>query len=206
MLPLTCTNVATHLYQCCHSPVPPDLILHYLASLTVQFGEPVVAPSPAPISPTQSLPLSRSLEPLASNTWSENSSDPFLPESNYHPASTYGRCSPQLPGSPHLSVKHELSTRTAVTFPRGARPASRTESVGSSSSSFDQGDPRLLHVDPVTRPISSSLSGTSDYGSALSNAIRDLKTKALYLGEVVREYHWTSVSQGDCDYILKVRV
>ena len=92
-------------------------------------------------------------------------------------------------------MKHD---RSAVTFPRNVRPTSHAESGESSSPSFDQGDSRLLSSG---RPVSSSLSATSDYGSAMSNAIRELKTNALYVAEVVREFTW----QVEGDSVLKVR-
>ena len=154
-----------------------------------QYGQPMLAPSPTHTSPT--LPVSRSMEPIQSS-WSELSSDPFS-ENNYHLASHYGTSTPP-PSSPLLTVKQD---RSAGTIPRNVRPTSRAESVGSSSSSFDQGDPRLLSCG---RPVSSSLSATSDYGSALSNAMRELKTSALYVAEVVREFNW----QVEGDSVLKV--
>lgn len=45
------------------------------------------------------------------------------------------------------------------------------------------------------RPTSSSMS--SGYGSALSNAPKELKSKTLYAAEVLRDYNWISMSQGD---------
>ena len=175
----------------------PPIIFYYS-----QFGEPMIAPtSPGPQSPT--LLISQSMESIdRTATWSEPSRNPF---SDNHIPSPYGTASPVLPSSPLMQPRHEIPTRSSVTFPRSARPGSRTDSVGSSSSSFDQGDSRILQVEQrQARPVSSSLSGAYDQGSALSKAMKELKSKALYVAEVVQEYNWASVTQGDSDCILKV--
>ncbi len=160
--------------------------------MCLQFGEPMIAPAdPGSLSPH--LTPSHSMDRMA--TWSETTTkDSFS-------TSLYGASSPPTPSSPLLQTRHEIPTRTSVTVPRNFRPASRTESVGSSSSSFDQGEAqRLIQA----RPVSSSLSGASDQGSAVSMAIRELKSKALYVAEVVQEYNWTNLAQGENSCILEV--
>lgn len=49
------------------------------------------------------------------------------------------------------------------------------------------------------RPVSSLSSG---YGSAVSNAVAELKEKAIYKAEVVRQYNW--VSSTSTDFMLEV--
>ncbi len=157
----------------------------------------MIAPaSPGKMSPT--LTPSRSMEPMdRMATWSETTKDPFL-------TSSYGANSPATPSSPLLQTRHEIPTRSSVTVPLNFRPASRTESVGSSSSSYDHGEAQRL-VPLEARPVSSSLSGASDQGSAVSLAIKKLKSKALFVAEVIQQYNWTA-EQGDSNCILRVSV
>ena len=49
------------------------------------------------------------------------------------------------------------------------------------------------------RPVSSLSSG---YGSAVSNAVAELKEKAIYKAEVVRQYKW--VSSTSANFVLEV--
>lgn len=49
------------------------------------------------------------------------------------------------------------------------------------------------------RPVSSLSSG---YGSAVSNAVAELKEKAIYKAEVVRQYKW--VSSTNINFVLEV--
>lgn len=49
------------------------------------------------------------------------------------------------------------------------------------------------------RPVSSLSSG---YGSAVSNAVAELKEKAIYKAEVVRQYRW--VSSTNINFVLEV--
>ena len=51
------------------------------------------------------------------------------------------------------------------------------------------------------RPVSSLSSG---YGSAVSNAVAELKEKAIYIAEVVRQYKW--VSSTNSNFVLEVSV
>lgn len=136
-------------------------------------------------------------------------------ESTYKLAGSYGTSgiSPQQQGSPLLRGRRDnehllpLPNQNSKTLPRDMRPVSYSGSIASSNSSYDHSDSHFLQVEQQRRPVSSSLS--SGYGSgrsALSNAIKDLKSKALYVAEVVKEYNWISVSQGDFDCILKVRL
>lgn len=158
----------------------------------------------APLTPglSNTLPISRSMEPIdkCTATWSEHAPH----ETNFHRACSYaaGTTSPPLSNSPLLQSRHKLTIRSPMTFPRNAWPGvSCSDSVGSSLSSFDQAESGLLH----TRSVSSSLSGTSDHGSTLSSAIRELKHRALYIAEVLQDYNWIGVAQGDSDCILQVR-
>ena len=50
------------------------------------------------------------------------------------------------------------------------------------------------------RPVSSLSSG---YGSAVSNAVADLKEKAIYKAEVIRQYKWESSTHNEL--VLQVR-
>lgn len=50
-----------------------------------------------------------------------------------------------------------------------------------------------------TRPVSTLSSG---YGSAVSNAVSELKEKAIYKAEIVTQYKWVSSTYGD--FVLQV--
>ena len=177
----------------------------------IQFGEVILDPDQRMQSQTPPVPIFQHEEvnPHASAaTWAATAHSSInKDETTYRLAGSYGM-SPQ--GSPLLQSRRDhlpLPNQSSKTFPRNSRPGSHSESIASSNSSFDHGDSQFLQVEQQRRrPVSSSLS--SGYGSgrsALSNAIKDLKSKALYVAEVVKEYNWISVSQGDFDCTLKVR-
>lgn len=63
------------------------------------------------------------------------------------------------------------------------------------------GQDRLQVTETRARPVSSLSSG---YGSAVSNAVAELKEKAIYKAEVVRQYKWES---SNCnDVVLQVSI
>ena len=58
---------------------------------------------------------------------------------------------------------------------------------------------QLQVIEHRTRPVSSLSSG---YGSAVSNAVAELKEKAIYKAEVVRQYNWAPSTNND--FVLQV--
>ena len=62
---------------------------------------------------------------------------------------------------------------------------------------------RLQVTETRARPVSSLSSG---YGSAVSNAVAELKEKAIYKAEVVRQYKWESSNCNDVVLQVSSRV
>ena len=76
--------------------------------------------------------------------------------------------------------------------PASPKRSERSPQALSTNSNVNQ--ERLQVTEHHPRPVSSLSSG---YGSAVSNAVAELKEKAIYKAEVVKQYKWVSSTHNE---------
>lgn len=98
-------------------------------------------------------------------------------------------------------------TLTAYEQRRGSKTLSRLEQTSKPLEQYQQLPPatmswnsdRVQVTEQQLRPVSSLSSG---YGSAVSNAVAELKEKAIYKAEIVKQYKF--VSSASSELVLEV--
>ena len=120
-------------------------------------------------------------------------------------ASDSGQTSTNESGSRHSMVGKDDTVyeqkRLSRTLPHTEYiPASPKRSLQAVPTSSNANQERLQVTEHHPRPVSSLSSG---YGSAVSNAVAELKEKALYKAEVVKQFKW--ISSTHSELVLEVR-